>query len=269
MNKEKKCPTTSLTPQTIAITGGKMDEDAVLIEPRKIPGDPKIDHPIVLTLFEPYLEFLRKELKIKKTALARLRFPSMTYCTTRMDGKKISVFGTPLGAPQAAIILERLIAMGARKIFAFGCCGSLQPDLSAGHLVIPTEALSEEGTSIHYPLPDGVAGKADEVIAQICREKCQREGFKVRSGKIWTTDALFRETRRQVKRYAEMGFLAVEMEMSALFTVAAFRQVQLGGLMVVSDELGTLKWKTGFLNPYFWLASKKAAKIAIESCLAL
>jgi hypothetical protein len=39
--------------------------------------------------------------------------------------------------------------------------------------------------------------------------------------------------------------------------------------MVVSDELGTLKWKTGFLNPYFWLASKKAAKIAIESCLAL
>jgi hypothetical protein len=34
--------------------------------------------------------------------------------------------------------------------------------------------------------------------------------------------------------------------------------------MVVSDELGTLKWKTGFLNPLFWSASKKAARIAIE-----
>jgi uridine phosphorylase len=66
-----------------------------------------------------------------------------------------------------------------------------------------------------------------------------------------------------------MGLLAVEMEMSALFSVAAFRRVQLGGLMVVSDELGTLKWKTGFLNPHFWLASKKAARLAIESCLGL
>jgi uridine phosphorylase len=246
-----------------------MDEDDVLIEPRKIPGDPKIDHPIVLILFEPYLEILRKELKIKKTAWGRLHFPSMTYCTTMIDGKKISLFGTPLGAPQAAIILERLIAMGAQKILVFGCCGSLQPGLSVGHMVIPTEALSEEGTSIHYPLPEGIEGKADGFIAQICREKCQEGGFKVLSGKVWTTDALFRETRGKVKRYAEMGLLAVEMEMSALFTVAAFRQVQLGGLMVVSDELGTCEWKTGFLNPFFWLASKKAARVVLESCLAL
>jgi nucleoside phosphorylase len=54
------------------------------------------------------------------------------------------------------------------------------------------------------------------------------------------------------------------MEMSALFTVAAYRKVQLGGLMVVSDELGTLKWKTGFLNPLFWSVSKEAARMVIE-----
>ncbi len=246
-----------------------MEEDLVLIEPRKIPGDPKIDHPIILALFGPYLEILRKELKIKKTAWNQLRLPTMSYGVTRVDRKKISIFGTPLGAPQAAIILERLIAMGARKILAFGCCGSLQTHLAIGHLVIPTEALSEEGTSTHYPVPAGFAVQADGQIAQKCREKCQEKNLPVLSGKVWTTDALFRETRGKVKRYAEMGLLAVEMEMSALFTVAAFRRVQLGGLMVVSDELGTLKWKTGFLNPLFWSASKKAARLAIESCLAL
>ena len=249
--------------------GGCMEDDLVLIEPRKIPGDPKIDHPIILTLFGPYLEILRKELKIKKTAWGQLRLPSMSYGTTTIERKKISVFGTPLGAPQAAIMLERLIAMGARKILAFGCCGSLQPHLATGHLVIPTEALSEEGTSTHYPMPAGIVGQADGQIAQKCREKCQENNLPVLSGKVWTTDALFRETRGKVKRYAEMGLLAVEMEMSALFTVAAFRRVQLGGLMVVSDELGTLKWKTGFLKPHFWFASKKAARLAIESCLAL
>lgn len=244
-----------------------MDEDVVIINPRTIPGDPKIDHPVILNLFSPYLEILRKELKIKKRALGRLLFPSMTHFTTTMDGKKISVFGTPLGAPQAAIILERLIAMGARKIFAFGCCGSLQSELSIGHMVIPTEALSEEGTSLHYPLPQGVGGKADEFIAQICLENCREKKYKVRSGKVWTTDAIYRETRGKVKSYGGMGLLAVEMEMAALFTVAAFRQVRFGGLMVVSDELATLEWKRGILNPLFWLASKRAARIAVETCL--
>jgi nucleoside phosphorylase len=66
-----------------------------------------------------------------------------------------------------------------------------------------------------------------------------------------------------------MGLLAVEMEMSALFTVATYRKVHLGGLMVVSDELATLKWKTGFLNPFFWSASKRAAQAVIEVCLRL
>ena len=41
--------------------GGRVDEDRVLIEPRKIPGDPEIDSPMILVLFEPYVETLRKE----------------------------------------------------------------------------------------------------------------------------------------------------------------------------------------------------------------
>jgi len=241
-----------------------MEDERAMIEPRRIPGDPKIDHPIILVLFEPYLELLRKGLKLKKSALKRLRFPSMTYLSTELDGKQISVFGTPFGAPQAAVILERLIAMGARKILAFGCCGSLQPDLQIGHLVIPTDALSEEGTSAHYALPKGVRRMASEEIVELCETQCREKNFKVAAGKVWTTDALFRETREKVGRYSADGLLAVEMEMSALFTVAAYRKVHLGGLMVVSDELGTLKWKTGFLNPLFWLASKKAARLAIE-----
>jgi len=246
-----------------------MEDESVLIEPRRIPGDPRIDHPIILNLFEPYLEILRRELKVKKSQIKHTRFPTMVYFTTKVEGKKISAFGTPLGAPQSAIILERLIAMGAQKILAFGCCGSLQPDLAIGSLVLPLEASSEEGTSTHYPLPEGIEAKADLAIARICEEKCREKNFKARSGKVWTTDGLFRETRKKVKLYSEMGLLGVEMEMSALFTVAAYRLVQLGGLMVVSDELSTLKWKTGFLNPIFWRASKKAAKLAIEICSGL
>ena len=245
-------------------SGESIGDGRVLIEPRRIPGDPHIDHPIILNLFEPYLEFLRKELKIKKSSLQRLRFPSMSFYTTTVKGKKISLFGTPLGSPQAVLMLERLIAMGAKKILIFGCCGSLQPDLGVGHLVIPTGALSEEGTSAHYPLPKGVEAKADEKISRLCIEKSREKNLKGASGKVWTTDALFRETRGKTKRYSKMGLLAVEMEVSALLTIAAYRKVHLAGLMVVSDELGSLKWKTGFLNPSFWLASQEAARLIIE-----
>ncbi|MGB9700498.1 MAG: nucleoside phosphorylase [Thermodesulfobacteriota bacterium] len=241
----------------------------VLIEPRRLPGDPLIDHPIIFNLFEPYMEFLRQELKVKKSELKKNRFPSTVYLTTKVGRKKISVFGTPLGAPHAVIMLERLIAMGAQKIFALGCCGSLQTYLSIGSFVIPLSALSEEGTSAHYPLPQGAVAAADAQIVNICLTKCAEKKIKPVSGKVWTTDALFRETREKVKKYSQSNLLAVEMEMSALFTVAAYRHVQLAGIMVVSDELATLKWKTGFLNPLFWMNSKKAAQVAIETCLAL
>jgi uridine phosphorylase len=246
-----------------------MDDDSALIEPRRIPGDPEIDHPIILNLFDPYFEFLRKELKVKKSALKRVRFPSMTCCSTSIDGRKVSVFGTPLGAPQAALVLERLIAMGAKKVLSFGCCGSLQEGLGTGSLVVPTEALSEEGTSAHYPLPAGRMAEADEKITRLCLAKCREKKFKTAAGRVWTTDALFRETRGKTRKYSGMGLLAVEMEMSALFTVAAYRGIRLGGFMVVSDELASLKWETGFLNPLFWLASKKAARLAVEICLNL
>jgi uridine phosphorylase len=246
-----------------------MSDDAVLIEPRRIPGDPEIDHPVLLVLFEPYLEIVRKVLKLKKSAWKRLRFPSMSYCVTEVEGKPLAIFGTPLGSPQAALVLERLIAMGAKKVIAFGCCGSLQPTLKTGDLVIPTHALSEEGTSTHYPLPNGISARADERMIQSLIARCQGRKLPWIAGRVWTTDAIFRETREKVSRYGKMDILAVEMEMSALFTVAVYRKISLGGLMVVSDELATSKWKTGFLNPFFWLASRKAAKAAVSACLGL
>jgi uridine phosphorylase len=246
-----------------------MTDDAALIEPRRIPGDPQIDHPLILVLFEPYLEILGKTLKLKNSSWKRLRFPSLSYSTAEVEGSLLSVFGAPLGSPQAALVLERLIAMGARKVFTFGCCGSIQFTLRTGDLVIPTHALSEEGTSAHYPLSDGLQAKADKRITQSIMKCCLEKHLPWAEGGVWTTDAIFRETRSKVNRYAEMDILAVEMEMSALFTVAAYRRISLGGLLVVSDELARPTWKTGFLNPSFWLTSKKAAKAVVAACLGL
>ena len=241
-----------------------MENEDALIEPRRIPGDPRIDGPVILVLFEPYLETLRKIMKVRKTDLQRIRFPSMTVFSSPIGGKKIWVVGSPLGAPHAVIALERLIAMGAREVLGFGCCGSLQPNLTIGHLILPEKAWSEEGTSAHYPLPEGTEARGNEKILHLCAEKMGKKGCKFSIGKIWSTDAIFRETRNKIKTYSQMGLLAVEMEMSALFTVAAYRHILFGGVLVVSDEMTAGKWKSGFLKPTFWLAAQRAADIVLE-----
>jgi hypothetical protein len=43
-----------------------------------------------------------------------------------------------------------------------------------------------------------------------------------------------------------------------------YRRISFGGVLVVSDEMAGSKWKAGFLNPLFWSASQKAARIVLE-----
>lgn len=78
-----------------------------------------------------------------------------------------------------------------------------------------------------------------------------KSGTPFQEGDIWSTDAIFRETREQVSRYQEQGILAVEMELSALFTVGRFHGIDIAGILVVSDELSTLQWQPGFRDERF------------------
>ena len=170
----------------------------------------------------------------------------------------LTLCGPFLGAPQAVMGMEKLIAMGARRIWVLGWCGSIQPDLKVGDLVLPTQAVSEEGTSQHYPIGKEKAG-ADQALTRILGEALDREGRTYRTGKVWTTDAPYRETPSKVSEYGRKGVLAVEMEMAALMTLSRYRSVRLAGLLVVSDELADLKWRPGFRDPRFKAMSRFAA----------
>ena len=89
------------------------------------------------------------------------------------------------------------------------------------------------------------------------------------SGKVWTTDAVYRETRQKVENYQKQGVLAVEMEISALFSVAQFRQVDLCAMLVVSDELSSLKWRPGFRKQRFAEGRQTACRMVRKSCQKL
>ena len=175
----------------------------------------------------------------------------------------MSLAGPFLGAPQSVMGMEKLIALGAKRLWVIGWCGSLTPDLGTGDLVIPTCAISEEGTSQHYPIDEKIL-TTDEGLNEMLAQALRGKGQKFKRGAVWTTDAPYRETPAKVREYQDRGAIAVEMEMSALMTLAIYRNVRLSGLLVVSDELFDLKWHPGFSNPKLKKMSRLAGKILLE-----
>lgn len=178
----------------------------------------------------------------------------------------LALAGPFFGSPHGVIVIEKLIALGAQRIWLLGWCGSLQPDLSIGDLIVPTAAFSEEGTSAHYHVHKR-QGKTSSLLNKKLERGLVRADLPFRKGPVWTTDALYRETGDKVKTYGKKGALAVDMEMSALITVALYRYVDLAGLLVVSDELSSLVWNNGFGHTALKKRSREAARLLLNICM--
>ena len=161
------------------------------------------------------------------------------------------------GAPGAACNLESAIALGCKSLFVFGQCGGVAPETSVGDIVVPTEVVREEGTSFHYTSDEGNA-LPDGVLLNDLKEHlatCTNPGTRIHIGKTVTTDAVFRQTIKKELRWRTQGILGVEMELSALLSVARHHGVPAVGLLVVSD-----KHDLEGEDPWRWGAKEYKAK---------
>jgi uridine phosphorylase len=59
-----------------------------------------------------------------------------------------------IGAPVTCMVLEEVIATGAKEIIEVGIAGGIQPYLKPGDILVITGAKRDEGTSYHYYPPD-------------------------------------------------------------------------------------------------------------------
>lgn len=162
-----------------------------------------------------------------------------------LNGTPAAVAKLSAGASWTVMTLEELIAGGARIILIGGAVGSLQPHIHIGHHVVPTGARREEGTSFHYAGP-GHAAAASGPATQALLEAARDGSRPVHEGRVWTTDAPYREFRGKVVRYAAEGDLGVEMETSAVMTLAAVRGVDIGLILTVSDHVFDPGWGNVF-----------------------
>jgi uridine phosphorylase len=156
-------------------------------------------------------------------------------------GERLALVHPGVGAPLAVAFTEELIARGVRAFVACGGAGVLVPDVALGHVVVPTAAVRDEGTSYHYLPAARTAAPSPGALAAIIATLAAREVPYV-TGSTWTTDALYRETRSKIERRVREGCLTVEMEAAAFFAVAAFRSVEFGSLLYAGDDLSGEQW---------------------------
>jgi uridine phosphorylase len=161
------------------------------------------------------------------------------------------------------MLLEELVAYGVKRAVFLGYCGAIQDHLSFGDIVLPTRAVREDGTSYHY-LPQGTDCRPDRMLLDELHLWLERRDMAPKTGAIWTTDALYRETDRKIERYRGQGVLAVDMEMSALFAVGAVRGVGVLGLLLVSDQFCRSAWRPGFLHPVLMERENVVTGILVE-----
>jgi uridine phosphorylase len=173
----------------------------------------------------------------------------------------LAVAAPAMGAPFAAMVLEKLIALGARMVLALAWCGSLQPGLSLGTLLLPRAALPGDGTSRHYAPGET---EPDPGLAGLLQDGLEAGAIPWQAGRILSIDAIYRETPSLVRHYQGLGVLGVEMELAALFAVGRYRRVPVAALAVVSDEVGDLTFKPGYRLPQF----RQAREAAVEIILA-
>ncbi len=157
------------------------------------------------------------------------------------NGIEIILHQGVVGAALSAAVMEDLAAFGCKKVIAVGSAGVLKPEITRGHLIIPTSAVRQEGASYHYVAPSKYIKYSPKIIDKMC--KCLKEkNLPFVCGKTWTTDGVFRETQDLIDLRGKEGCVCVEMENAALGAVAQFYNIKFGQILYGADCLSGDIW---------------------------
>lgn len=241
-----------------------MNDTGMIIRPGRKKNEPILPRPGLLLINPPEAAEGRRLVKLRGGRHHFLFNSSLAVIPAAPPAGSFFMAGPAVGAPMAVLTLEKLIALGAGRIIIYGWCGSLSETLRAGDVLLPTWAISTEGTSAHYPLD--YRPESHPPTRMFLREGLAQCGFNVRSGPLWSTDAPYRESVAQVRELARQNVLGVDMEYAALIAAACFRKVELSAVLLVSDELWSGTWKPGFHAKGFKKKSRDILHFLADFC---
>lgn len=156
-----------------------------------------------------------------------------------IGGIPISVFNSRIGSPVASDCAYYLRFTPCRCIVYTGLIGSLQPHIRVGDLIVPTAALRGEGASKYF-IEDSYPAVADfhilKAISSIMDDVLTDDEVRVYYGPIYTTDSFATETREFLELWRSRNLLGIEMETSAIYTIATLYGMRSAAVHIVSDN---------------------------------
>jgi len=229
--------------------------DDILIHPHRGKSEKAIPE-CGLFLVNPSESRIAMQMVLEAGGKKQFLFHSELVVSKKAD---FFVAGPSIGAPMATMTMEKLIVLGAKTILMYGWCGAVSPDFSVGDILLGGAAHCGEGTSRYYSDNDVCSPSA--CLVRKVQSTLELPGV----NPMWTTDAVYRESRRMFQQLVDKyNVCGVDMEYSALCAVAAFRKIDFAGLFLVSDELWQKDWRPGFADKSFKKKSRKMIELLID-----
>lgn len=222
-----------------------------------LPGDPKRCAKIAAHFDDPVMVGDNREY--------------VTYTGT-LDGVKVSVTSTGIGGPSASIAMEELTNIGADTFIRVGTCGGVDLDVVGGDIVVATGAIRMEGTSKEYA-PIEWPAVPDLTVTNALVSAAKKLGKTYHTGVVECKDSFYGQHQPELhpvsyelmnkwEAWRRMGCKASEMESAALFTVAAYRKVKAGTVLLCCANQE--RAKLGLDNPQEH-DTEAAIEVAIEA----
>jgi purine-nucleoside phosphorylase len=173
------------------------------------------------------------------------RVRGMLGFTGRYGDKRVSVMGSGMGMPTLSIYIHELVTgYDVTTLIRVGTCGALQAHLNIGDIVLPMS--SSTNSHINRLRFGGMdyAPTADFPLLLKAYEAARERGARVHVGGMFASDTFYADDPDWWKKWAAYGALVVEMETSALYTLAAKFQVRALSVLTVSDNVVTGEFST-------------------------
>ncbi len=200
---------------------------------------------------------------VKKLENPIKNFTFMEYSmfTGTYQGIKLTAMNGGRFSADTAITTELLCNARAKHMIRIGSCGALSDEINIGDIIVVDGAVRGEGVTPYYVNKD-FKTVTDKGLTEAIYEVAQKSGHKVHKGKVWSTDAILRETSEHVNNAIDEGAIAVDMVSSVFLTLCQLYEIPATVILAVSDNIMT--GEMGFLSPDYYMAESSLISIALN-----
>lgn len=155
--------------------------------------------------------------------------------TGNYKGKRVSVMASGMGMPSIGIYSYELFNFyHVENIIRVGSAGAVDTGLKVRDVVLAMGACTNSGYASQYGLPGVFAPIASYSLLSKAVEAAKAAGLRYRVGNVFSSDTFY-DASNSLKKWQDMGVLAVEMEAAALYMNAARSGKNALAICTISD----------------------------------